>query len=293
MNHLFVDEGLAPVTIEVYRSAIDSVWVPSSGRTLAGNNFIIQLIASFKRERPRPVNRVPKWDLNVVLRYLRHPKFHPSRINDCSYYFAQKTVFLALLALARRCQDVHAFDPRRISQDDRAVHIYPYPGYVGKVKSTAEGGERFLPMSIRKLRAITDDPDELLLCPARTVLIYDSWAEKKKPSRERFFLSTQADGHPVCKATVASWVKKLIREAYSHTEADSQALALSSARVHEIRAIAASLAFQTNFSLVDILSSAQWATPSVFASFYLRDVSTFDGKMHNFGPVIIAGHRHG
>ena len=293
MNHLFVDLELAPVTIEGYRSAIDSVWLPFSGRTLAGNNFIIQLIANFKSERPRPVNRIPKWDLNVVLRYLRLPKFHPSRINDCPLYFSQKTVFLALLALSRRCQDIHAFDPKRISEDPRAVHICPYPGYVGKIKSTAEGRKRFLPMTIRKLHALTVDPDELLLCAASSVLIYHKWAKKRNPSRERFFISTQRDGHPVTKSTVASWVKKLIREAYSYTETDSQALALATPKVHEIRAVAASLALQSTFSLEDILGAAQWSTPSVFASFYLRDVSSFDGKMHAFGPVIVAGQRLG
>ena len=95
-------------------------------------------------------------------------------------------------------------------------------------------------------------------------------------------------GHSVEKAIISSWVKKLIRSAYAHAETSSDALALASTGVHEVRAIASSLAVQSTFALRDVLAAAQWTTPSVFASYYLRDVSAFDGQVHSIGPVIIA-----
>lgn len=100
-NHLFISESLALVTIEGYTSVIDSVWEPSVVYTSAGNECIIQLITNFKRERLRPVNTMPKWDLSVVLRYFRHPKFH---------FLESMTTSLAFLALASRCQEVRAID---------------------------------------------------------------------------------------------------------------------------------------------------------------------------------------
>lgn len=291
-NHLFVVEEMAPVTIEGYRSAIDSAW-SLAGRTLVGAYAIQQLIANFKVERPKPVNRVPKWDLGLVLRFLRDPRFHPSRIDDNPLWFSMKTAFLALLALARRCSEVHALDPKRVSTTDRAVIIPPFPGFLPKVRSTAEGAARYRPMIIRRLSALTDDPEELLLCPARAILIYHDWAKKRLPGRDRFFISVSRSSHLIQKATLSSWVRKLIRSAYSNAETSSQALALASTSVHEVRALAASLALQCTFALEDVLSAAQWATPSVFASYYLRDVSIFDGKLHTLGPVVVAEKRLG
>lgn len=88
---------------------------------------------------------------------------------------------------------------------------------------------------------------------------------------------------------MASWVKKLIRAAYSHAESSHSALSLASVSVHEVRAIASSLAVQSTFALEDVLGAAQWATPSVFASFYLRDVSSFDGHLFSLGSLVVAG----
>ena len=200
--HLFND-GMAPVTIEGYRSAIDSVWLPTSGRTMAGDDSIRQLIANFKLERPRAVNHVPKWDLSLVLRYLRtRPEFHPRNIGGCHLYFAQKTVFLALLAAGCRCQDIHALDPRRISVSTNAVIIPPFPAYLPKVRSTAEGEERYRPITFRKLSTFTSDKEDLLLCPAQTLLYYVMWARKRAPKRQqqqqqlqqqRFFVSSRHD----------------------------------------------------------------------------------------------------
>ena len=284
-----MDESLAPVTIEGYRSAIDSVWLPASGRTLADAPAIRELIAHFRLERPRSVHQIPRWDLGLVLRFLRLPQFRPAVIDRNPMFFSMKTVFLTLLALARRCSDVHAMDPRRLSYSDRAVIVPPFAGYLPKIRSAAEGAPRYQPMVIRRLSAITSDSEELLLCPARTLLSYHRWAERRSPNRARFFLSTRSDAKPVVKATMASWVKKLVRAAYTQAESSQEALSLAGTRVHEVRAIASSLALQSTFALEDILGAAQWATPSVFASYYLRDVSSFDGHIYSLGSLVVAG----
>ena len=287
--NLLFSEGLAPVTIEGYRSAIDSVW-SVQGRSLAGNHMVVQLIASFKRERPRPVRTLPRWDLNLVLRFLRRPEFAPDRIADNPSNFAQKTAFLTLLAVARRCGDVHAIDPRRIIATPTSLIVIPFPGYLPKIRKAAEGQERFQPMVVRKLSNLTPDHDELLLCPVRALLAYDKWAKKQRPHRSRFFLSTKkTNAKPIAKATLSAWVKKLILRAYN--TASAQDLALSQASTHEIRAISTSLAQQATFALEDVISAASWATPSVFASYYLRDVSGLEGGLNVIGPIIAAGQR--
>ena len=58
---------------------------------------------------------------------------------------------------------------------------------------------------------------------------------------------------------------------------------------HEVRAIAASLALQANFSLSNVLGAATWANPTTFTEHYLRDVSGLQGKLHIIAPCVVAG----
>lgn len=142
-------------------------------------------------------------------------------------------------------------------------------------------------MTVRSLSAVTRDPDELTLCPVRALKAYDKVASRRLPNRKQFFISTRADRRLVSKNTLSAWVVKLIRAAYAN--ATSEECRLYSTSVHEIRAIASSLALQATYSLTDVLAAATWANPTTFTDFYLREVSGLQGKVHTIGPCIIAG----
>jgi integrase len=283
---LFNEKKLSPSTINGYRTAINSVW-NVGGRTLTGSFHVDQLLKSFKLERPRSVVTVPKWDLNLVLRTLTKPPYHPVVPGLDPMFMSSKTVFLLLLASARRRGDIHAIDPNRITFTRTGVILEPSPRYLPKVLSTAEGEARYLPIVIKSLGLLTDDPDELALCPVLALKAYDRYARLRVPHRQRFFISTRRDANPVVKATLSSWVVKLLRRAYENATDEDAALASTS--THEIRALAASLAVQATYSLTDVLSAATWSTPSTFASHYLRDVSGVRGRLHVTGPCIVAG----
>ena len=168
--------------------------------------------------------------------------------------------------------------------------LVPFPGYLPKIVKAAEGQKQFRPMVVRNLSNISVEPEELLLCPVSTLMTYHRWAKRKCPNRSRFFISNRrANPKPVAKATLSSWVKKLIRRAYEN--ASDQDLALSQVSTHEVRAISTSLAQQATFALEDIVAAASWATPSVFAAYYLRDVSGLEEGLHVIGPIIAAGQR--
>jgi integrase len=283
--HLFEVEKRSPVTIEGYRSAINTAW-NAMGRSLLDSFHLGQLLKNFKAERPRSVHRVPKWDLNLVLRALSKPPFHPIA-TSVPALLSQKTVFLLLLASARRRGEIHAIDPNRVTFTRTGVVLVPHPGFLPKVISTAEGEARYAPIVIKNLDAVTIDPDELSLCPVRALQAYDRYARARNPDRDRFFISTRSGANPVVKATISSWVVRLLRRA--HENVSEEDTALSSCSTHEIRALAASLAVQATFSLSDVLSAASWATPTTFATYYMRDVSGVQSGLHVIGPCVIAG----
>ena len=223
----------------------------------------------------------------MVLRVLAGSPFEP--LEDISFlHLSLKTVFLLLFASARRCGDIHAIDPRRISITRRSVILVPYPGYLPKISSAAEGEKRFLPIVVRRLSNLSADASELTLCPVRALLHYDAVAKAKSEDRSRFFISTRGDHHPVVKSTLSSWVRRLIRVAYTVASPEIQNLYYH-ARTHEVRAIASSLALQTNFALNDLLHAAVWANPSTFTDYYLRDISACQAGLHRIAPCIAAG----
>ncbi len=140
---------------------------------------------------------------------------------------------------------------------------------------------------IRSISALTADKDELSLCPVRALRHYEAEAKRRAPDRRQFFISSAASARPVSKNTLSAWTVKLIRKAYAlATDEDVRPYRTST---HEVRAIAASLALQANFSLSDVLGAATWANPTTFTEFYLREVSGLQGRIHVIAPCVVAG----
>ena len=88
------------------------------------------------------------------------------------------------------------------------------------------------------------------------------------------------------KATISTWVVKLLRRAYSEATFLDTQLALMS--IHKIGPLATSLAIQAMFALSDILNAATWATPSTSVSHYLHDVTGLQGHLHALWPYVVA-----
>ncbi len=109
-----------------------------------------------------------------------------------------------------------------------------------------------------------------------------------KKDRDHFFVSLTPPYKPVQKATISGWTVQLIKDAY--TTAKESDLTISSVNTHEVRAIAASLAFQATHFLDHVMATAKWANHSTFTSYYLREVSGVQGQIHTIGPCIVANH---
>ena len=71
-------------------------------------------------------------------------------------------------------------------------------------------------------------------------------------------------------ASVSHWIASTVAVAY--VEAAQLAPLLSGTRAHEMRAFAASVAFQNVTPIADILEAAYWKSVNPFIDFYLGDV---------------------
>ena len=69
---------------------------------------------------------------------------------------------------------------------------------------------------------------------------------------------------------------------------DDNAQQLHQVRAHDLRAFAASKAFQGGVPLDQILSTCHWKSHKTFTQFYLKDVAWADPELYHLSPVMAA-----
>ena len=90
--------------------------------------------------------------------------------------------------------------------------------------------------------------------------------------------------------TISSWIKRTVILCYELS--DQEAHTLHQVKAHDVRAFAASKAFQSGISLEQILSACHWKSHNTFTQFYLKDVAWADSELYHLGPVVDAQQIH-
>ena len=91
-------------------------------------------------------------------------------------------------------------------------------------------------------------------------------------------------------AKISSWIKQTVVLCYKYSDQESQTL--HQVKAHDVRAFAASKAFQSGMSLEDLLSACHWKSHNTFTQFYLKDVAWADWELFHMGPVVAAQQIH-
>ena len=91
-------------------------------------------------------------------------------------------------------------------------------------------------------------------------------------------------------ATISSWIKQIVILSYELS--DKEAHTLHQVNGHDVRAFAASKAFQSGVSLDQILSACHWKSHNTFIQFYLKDVAGAASELYHLGPVVAAQQIH-
>ena len=73
---------------------------------------------------------------------------------------------------------------------------------------------------------------------------------------------------------------------------DQEALTLHQVKAHDVRAFAASKAFQGGILLDQILAACHWKSHNTFTQFYLKDVAWADLELFHLGLVVAAQQIH-
>ena len=263
---LFHVQGCVPTTVAGYRTAISQTRAPVDGLPIGLNPVLTNIIKNLRLEAPRTDNRVPEWELDVVLRALCEAPFEPPSWSspEGRKFCTLKTVFLLALATGARRSELHALSrsARDLILSDTGVSLKTLPGFLAKNQIPGHDPGPFV---VKALSPFTGrDSADHLLCPVRMLKYYLHFTKATGKSGPLFQKLT-GNGYPKSQ-TISSWIKNLIRLIY-----DKKGLSVQG-HAHEVRRLAASWAYFSGVSTAAIVEAGRWRSSSSFTSFYLADV---------------------
>ena len=293
LMHLFEDKKLQPSTIDGYRSAIADK-LGSTTINISKEDNLTRLLESFHRDRPKGRRGIPSWNLSLVLHQLTKAPFEPLREASLKH-LTFKTVFLLALGSGKRRSEIHAWQHKNIrhQSDWSRVSLFPSPSFLSKNQLAKEGPESVAPVVIPALAPTLDRflKSDRSLCPVRALRYYlDRTSDIRQHKKLVFVSFKKGFDKDISSATISSWIKQTVILCYECS--DHQAHTLHQIKAHDVRAFAASKAFQSGVSLEQILSACHWRSHNTFTQFYLKDVAWADSDLYHLGPVVAAQQIH-
>ena len=291
--YLFEDKKLQPSSIDGYRSAIADK-LGNTTVNISKDDNLTRLLESFHRDRPKGRRGIPSWNLSLVLHQLTKAPFEPLR-EALLKHLTFKTVFLLALGSGKRKSEIHAWQHKNIrhQSDWSKVSLFPSPSFLSKNQLAKEGPESVAPVVIPALAPTLDKSlkSDRSLCPVRALRYYLDRTSDLRQHKELVFVSFKKGfDKDISPATISSWIKQTVILCYELS--DHQAHTLHQVKAHDVRAFAASKAFQSGVSLEQILSACHWKSHNTFTQFYLKDVAWADSELYHLGPVVSAQHIH-
>ena len=291
--HLFQEKKLQPSTIDGYRSAIADK-LGNSTINVSKDENLSRLLDSFHRDRPKGRRGIPSWNLSLVLHQLTKAPF--DSLKEASLkHLTFKTVFLLALGSGKRRSEIHAWLHKNIrhQSDWSKVFLYPSPSFLSKNQLAKEGPDSVAPVVIPALAPSLDRSlkGDRSLCPVRALRYYLDRTADLRQNKELVFVSFKKGfDKDISPATISSWIKQTVVLCYELS--DQEALTSHQVKAHDVRAFAASKAFQSGISLDQILSACHWKSHNTFTQFYLKDVAWANSELFHLGPVVAAQQVH-
>ena len=90
---------------------------------------------------------------------------------------------------------------------------------------------------------------------------------------------------PLSKNAISFFIREVISQAYGSSPDPGPSVR---PRAHSVRGMATSSSFLRNHSISSVLAAACWKSPSVFSSFYLKDIQFSHSDGFGLGPFIAA-----
>lgn len=272
-------------TIKGYRSALALV-LKAKNVDITNSPELTALIRSMANEVPPKQQKLPKWDLSLVLQTLIEQPYEP--LEEASLKFlTHKTVFLIALASAKRVSEIQALAGKYSHKQDWSWVAFDYAkDFLAKNEIPDSTRKRVRTFLIPSLGKGASDNNDLLLCPVRALRIYCRRTADRRIPESHLFIPVLGQRSSVSKNTISAWITSVVRRAYTHQHQELHTMHKITA--HEVRALATSWQFHHTLSLESVMDAAAWRCHSTFSEFYLRDVTFVADGLHKLGPIVAA-----
>ena len=209
--------------------------------------------------------------------------------------FTLTVLVLTMLALAsgKRRSEIHAWTHSSVSsrRNWSEVTVSPSPAFLAKNQLASDGPDSIKPVVIPALTTMLDSSlvEDKSLCPVRALKVYLEKTKSMRKGKALLFVSLR-EGYSkdFTRITISQWIKHTIQTCYQSSDtADQQ---VTQVRAHDVRAMAASLAFKGGISLEQVLSSCYWKSHNTFTNFYLKDICWENDDIFKLGPIVSAQH---
>ena len=138
--------------------------------------------------------------------------------------------------------------------------LYPSPSFLSKNKLIKEGQDSVVPVVIPALAPTLDKSlkgDRVIICPVRALRYYLDRTLDLRQNKELVFVSFKKGFDKDISPVTILWIKQTLILCYELS--DQEAFTLHQVKAHDVRAFAASKAFQSRVSL-DFVSLPQGIT---------------------------------
>jgi hypothetical protein len=268
------DSGLSTSTIAGYRTAIAKTLLPVTSIDLGQDADLTALLHNFEVQKPAQRNKLPEWDLSLVLNRLSSEPFEPLEKAPLKL-LTWKTLFLITLASGKRRSEVHALDVNKVQWKENfsKMCLGVIPSFLSKTQLASSPPLAFEIPALSK--SVGQDLDDNKLCPVRAMRIYLDRTRTLREGKKLLFISYKQNFDKDIRAnTVSFWLKKCIKLCYEL--ADIPTDSSFKVKAHDVRALAASTAFMARVPLQKVMEACSWASHNTFTSFYLRDLTWQD-----------------
>ena len=248
-------------TINSYRSSISATHLPVDEMQVGKHPLVTRLLKGVYHLRPPQPKYTGRWKVEDILLYVSTlgPTDNWS-IKDLT----QKLAMLKALANADRASDLQSLDVRYVTFSPSGVRFE-----LATLTKTAKPDKpivSFYPY-------FDSNP---LLCPVRTLERYLNIASewRSAPDSNKLFLSFIRPHLPVTSATIARWLKEVLKKAGVAQEFTG----------HSTRSTSVSVASDKGVSVSDTMKTADWSSQSTFRKFYYKPLIEQSG---NFAHAVL------
>ena len=181
---------------------------------------------------------------------------------------------------AKRVGELQALS-HRVAFSGSNLSLSHLPEFVEKTESICNP----LPWSflVKSLEdSVGDMPEERYHCPVRAVRVNLERTSSFSPCPLSLFVSPSNPSRPMSKNALLFFLRRIILDAGAVAD-------FSIPRAHSVQGVTTSASFLRNWSVSKVLGAAFWQSNTVFASFYLKDLSFCLDGCSSLGPFVAAG----